>query len=109
MLHYKASKLISMIRTGKLKPDASRAERLAMMLEEDAGGGETIPSDEPVEYQTSDDDSEDIASPCEEFDLPELGVPDDSCHQMQSYASSVKPLITRLSKDHSKLRNRCPT
>ena len=51
-----------------------------MMLEEDADGGNTIPTEEPIAiaYESSHDDSEDIASPCAEFDLPELGAPDDS-------------------------------
>ena len=60
MLQYKVSKLISMIRTGKLKPDACRAERLSMMIEADEDGGDNIPAEEPIDYQSSDDDSEDI-------------------------------------------------
>ena len=78
MLQYKVSKLISMIRTGKLKPDASRAERLSMMIEADEDGGDNVPAEEPVKYLPSEDDSEDVRSPCAELDLPELGVPDDS-------------------------------
>ena len=78
MLQYKVSKLISMIRTGKLKPDASRAERLSMMIEADEDGGDNVPAEEPIEYLPSEDDSEDVGSPCAELDLPELGVPDDS-------------------------------
>ena len=77
MLQYKVSKLISMIRLGKLKPDASRAERLAMMLEEDSEGDKDVQSEGPINYQSSDDDSDDIDSHCGEFDLPELGIPDD--------------------------------
>ena len=78
MLQYKVSKLISMIKTGRLKPDASRAERLAMMIEADEGGSDEVPPEEHIEYQPSEDDSEDVASPCAELDLPEFGVPDDS-------------------------------
>ena len=78
MLQYKVSKLISMIKTGRLKPDASRAERLSMMIEADDAGTDHVPTEEPIEYQPSEDDSEDVASPCAELDLPELGVPDDS-------------------------------
>ena len=78
MLQYKVSKLISMIKTGRLKPDASRAERLSMMIEADDAGTDHVPTEEPIEYQPSEDDSKDVASPCAELDLPELGVPDDS-------------------------------
>ena len=79
MLQYKVTKLIAMIKTGRLKPDASRAERLAMMVGETSQDErESGAPEDSIEYASSDDDSEDISSPCAEFDVPELAGPDDT-------------------------------
>jgi len=74
LLQYKVSKLISMIRDGKLKPDASRAARLSMMLgEDDSGNRETSEKGEDLDLGTSDEESEDAdledeSSPVGELD-----------------------------------------
>ena len=79
MLQYKVTKLITMIKTDRLKPDASRAERLAMMVGDTAQDEpESGASENPIEYASSDDDSEDISSPCAELDVPELAHADDT-------------------------------
>lgn len=63
-----------MIREGKLKPDASRAERLSMMLGEDHGGDEeTLEKCQDLDLGTSDEESEDAdleeeSSPVGELD-----------------------------------------
>lgn len=62
MLQYKVTKLIAMIKTGRLKPDASRAERLAMMVGETSQDErESGAPEDSIEYASSDDDSEDIS------------------------------------------------
>ncbi len=76
-----------------MKPDASRAERLSMMIEADEDGADNVPTEEPIEYQPSEDDSEDVASPCAELDLPELEVPDDSDRGDFSLAASTSFLL----------------
>eukprot|EP00434_Breviolum_minutum_P039685 symbB.v1.2.035248.t2/scaffold4699.1/size36177/2 len=79
MLQYKVSKLITMIKTDKLKPDASRAERLAMLVGDDAQEEEeSVAFDDSIDYASSNDDSEDVTSPCAEFDAPELTGFDDT-------------------------------
>lgn len=57
LLQYKVMKLINLIRTGKLTPDASRAERLAMMISNQ--DEEQVLAEECVEpdINPSDDDS----------------------------------------------------
>lgn len=73
LLQYKVSKLISMIRDGKLKPDASRAERLSMMLgEDDNVNKETSEKGEDLELGTSDEESEDADLEDESSPLGEL-------------------------------------
>jgi len=73
LLQYKVSKLISMIRDGKLKPDASRAERLSMMLGEDHNvNRETSEKGEDLELGTSDEESEDADLEDESSPLGEL-------------------------------------
>ena len=62
-----------MIRGGKLKPDASRAERLSMMLGEDHNvNRETSEKGEDLELGTSDEESEDADLEDESSPLGEL-------------------------------------
>ena len=62
MLQYKVLKLINLIRTKKLKPDASRAERLAMMVENGSTGNPSELSEviEEPEIGASDEESQDV-------------------------------------------------
>ena len=68
LLQYKVSKLINLIRTERLKPDASRAERLSMMVRSEAHPHDEDIAEvwEPPHLAASDDDSEDV-------DLDEVG------------------------------------
>ena len=61
MLQYKVLKLINLIRTSKLKPDASRAERLAMMVENGSTADTSVLSEEvqEPEIEASDEESQD--------------------------------------------------
>ena len=61
LLQHKINKLIQLIRSGKLQPDVSRAQRLSMMIEDDSGATPSwarTDGDDPVELARS-DDSED--------------------------------------------------
>ena len=69
MLQYKVCKLISLIKTGRLKPDASRAERLSMMLDEGATDAFHDADDTPLNLESSSDDSDDVASPGDELEV----------------------------------------
>ena len=62
MLQYKVLKLINLIRTKKLKPDASRAERLAMMVENGSTGDPSELSEvaQEPEIEASDEESQDV-------------------------------------------------
>ena len=62
MLQYKVLKLINLIRPKKLKPDASRAERLAMMVENGSTGDPSELSEvvQEPEIEASDEDSQDV-------------------------------------------------
>ena len=62
MLQYKVLKLINLIRTSKLKPDASRAERLATMVENGSTADASVLSEEvqEPEIETSDEESQDV-------------------------------------------------
>ena len=64
MLQYKVCKLIGLISSGRLKPDASRAERLSMMLEAD-----TAKDDTPLDLASSSEDSDDIDSPGDDLEV----------------------------------------
>ena len=92
MLQYKVSKMIGLIRGGKLKPDASRAERLAMMRGEDSVGDDAVlATDKPIDYASSDDDSDDVASPCADSGA--------QCpRSLRSSMHSLELLIFRLTK-----------
>lgn len=71
MLQNKACKLIGLIKTGRLKPDASRAERLSMMLDADTSTALNEADDTPLNLESSSDDSDDVASPVDEFEVDE--------------------------------------
>ena len=62
LLQYKVLKLINLIRTKKLKPDVSRAERLAMMVDNESAGdlGELSEVCQDPEIEASDEESEDV-------------------------------------------------
>ena len=62
MLQYKVLKLINLIRTKKLKPGASRAERLAMLVENGSTGdpSELAEVVQEPEIEASDEDSQDV-------------------------------------------------
>ncbi len=61
LLQYKVLKLINLIRTKRLKPDASRAERLSMMVGNQASGGQEELSEafQEPDIEASADESED--------------------------------------------------
>ena len=64
LLQYKVSKLIELIYSGRLQPDVSRAQRLSMMLAEDAnfqGEPTEFQDAEPVELARSDDSDDHYA------------------------------------------------
>eukprot|EP00435_Cladocopium_sp_Y103_P035869 s3789_g9.t1 len=70
LLHYNILKLINLTRSQRLKPDASRAERLSMMVNQDSRTRDSDIAEtweEPV-IDMSDDDSEDV-------DLEDTGEP----------------------------------
>ena len=62
LLQYKVLKLINLIRTKKLKPDVGRAERLAMMVDNESSGDlvETAEACQDPEIEASDEESEDV-------------------------------------------------
>ena len=62
MLQYKVLKLINLIRTKKLKPDASRAERLAMLVDNGSTGdaSELAEVVQEPEIEASDEDSQEV-------------------------------------------------
>jgi hypothetical protein len=70
LLQYKVLKLINLIRTGKLKPDVSRAERLSMMVQKG-----TKPLDEEVAEHWQDPDIEASDEDSQDVDLDEIGEP----------------------------------
>eukprot|EP00435_Cladocopium_sp_Y103_P061051 s1200_g22.t1 len=62
LLQYKVLKVINLIRSGRLKPDVSRAERLSMMVNRDASNRDEDVADtwDEPDIGASDDDSEDL-------------------------------------------------
>eukprot|EP00435_Cladocopium_sp_Y103_P013036 s4599_g3.t1 len=68
LLQYKVLKVINLIRSGSLKPDVSRAERLSMMVNREASNRNEDLADtwEEPDIGASEDDSEDL-------DLDEVG------------------------------------
>ena len=70
LLQYKVAKMINLVKSGKLKPDASRSERLSMMLEEGVTDDDADQRLEPeVDLASSDDESDDVGSPVAELAL----------------------------------------
>ena len=87
LLQYKVLKLINLIRTGTLKPDVSRAERLSAMVQRG-----TKPLDEEIaehwqdpEIEASDEDSQDV-------DVDEIGEPQDGLNDALESAREPVPL-----------------
>ena len=74
LLQYKVLKVINLIRAGKLKPDASRAERLSMLVQQDARSEEADLSKtlEEVFLEESDENSDDVD--LEEVAEPQTGL-----------------------------------
>eukprot|EP00435_Cladocopium_sp_Y103_P004360 s5679_g1.t1 len=62
LLQYKVLKVINLIRSGRLKPDVSRAERLSMMVNRDASNRDEDVADtwDEPDIGASDEDSEDL-------------------------------------------------
>ena len=70
LLQYKVATMINLVKSGKLKPDASRSERLSMMLEEGVTDDDADQRLEPeVDLASSDDESDDVGSPVAELAL----------------------------------------
>ena len=60
LLQYKVMKVLTLIDTGRLKPDASRAERLSMLISHDEGNDEpSVEQEIEPQIEESEDESDD--------------------------------------------------
>lgn len=91
LLQYKVAKMISLVKSGKLKPDASRSERLSMMLEEGVTDDDADQRLEPeIDLASSNDESDDLGSPVAELALSESEKETPSEHDGFSMVGEVE-------------------